>query len=290
MGIRNRGIGLAALLLLIAGSVSAAADGVNPEDGAIANGTYSNPYFGLTYPLPSGYGEGLAPPAPSIHGYYVLNTPAHIDGPGPSVLIAAEDMFVAFKPQSSAMAMLANLQQTAAKKAEFKADSPPEQVMIGGRNFARLKIGGDILSRIVLATDIRCHVVTITIAGPDPKVLDAMADSFDKIAVPPEASATADGSGVDDSQFPVCIKDYATPETLVHKINPAITGPKFLKIPVRIIIGKDGKVRHVHVIRAFDDDQKRYIEEAVAKWEFKPYQVKGQPVEVETGLVFQNDK
>jgi hypothetical protein len=279
---------MAALLLLATGTAFAA--DVNPEDGTVANGAYSNPYFGLTYPLPSGYGEGLAPPAPSIHGYYVLNTPAHIDGPGPSVLISAEDMFVAFKPQDSAMAMLSDLQQTMAKKAEFKADSPPEQVTIGGRSFGRLKIGGDILSRIVLATDIRCHIVSITIAGPDPKVLDTLAASFDKIVVPSEASAAANGSGEDDNHFPVCVKDYVTPETLVHKVNPAITGPKFFKIPVRIIIGKDGKVRHVHVIRSFDDDQKRFIEEAVAKWEFKPYQVKGHPVEVETGLVFQNDK
>jgi hypothetical protein len=288
MGVRNWWIGMAVLVALVAGKATAAE--ANPEDGKVVGGTYSNPYFKLTYPLPAGYGEGLDPAPPSIHGYYVLNTPARLDGPGPSILISAEDMFFALKPMSNAIAMETELRQSSANTAEFKADTPPVEVKIGGRSFARLKIGGDILSRVVLATDIRCHVVSITVASTDPKVLDEIAAGFDKITVPAEASATTNGSSEAPGAFPVCIKDYATPQTIVHKVNPPITSPKFLKIPVRVIIGKDGKVKHVHVIRAIDDDQQRFIEESLIKWEFKPYLVNGEPVEVETGLVFENDK
>jgi hypothetical protein len=278
------------VILVALVAVKAVAAEANPEDGKVTGSTYSNPYFKLTYPLPAGYGEGLDPPPPSIHGYYVLNTPVHLDGPGPSILISAEDMFFALKPMNNAMVMETELQQNSANLPEFKADTPPTEVTIGGRSFARLKIGGDILSRVMLATDIRCHIVSITVASTDPKVLDDIAAGFEKITVPAEASATTSGSSETPDAFPVCIRNYATPETIVHKVNPPITSPKFLKIPVRIIIGKDGHVKHVHVIRAFDEDQQRFIEESLIKWQFKPYLVKGEPVEVETGLVFENDK
>jgi outer membrane biosynthesis protein TonB len=54
---------------------------------------------------------------------------------------------------------------------------------------------------------------------------------------------------------------------------------------VRIIIGADGSVKHVHVIRA-STDQRRNIEEALYRWKLKPYEVGGRPSPIETGLVF----
>ena len=46
----------------------------NPEDGKVANATYANAYFGLSYPLPQGWAEGEVGPDPSHSGYYVLGT------------------------------------------------------------------------------------------------------------------------------------------------------------------------------------------------------------------------
>jgi outer membrane biosynthesis protein TonB len=63
-------------------------------------------------------------------------------------------------------------------------------------------------------------------------------------------------------------------------------GPKYTQVPARLIIGVDGKVRHIHVINAFPD-QARSVEKALAQWEFKPYKVNGAPVEVETGILFE---
>jgi hypothetical protein len=34
-------------------------------------------------------------------------------------------------------------------------------------------------------------------------------------------------------------------------------------------------------------EQQKSIEDALAKWEFKPYQVNSHPAEIETGLVFE---
>ena len=84
---------------------------------------------------------------------------------------------------------------------------------------------------------------------------------------------------------PVCVKNYATPEHLLSRIDPTPAGPKFTSVPVRIIIGTDGRVRHIHVIRG-SAEQKEKIAAALTEWQFKPLVLEGRPVEVETGLAF----
>ena len=61
-----------------------------------------------------------------------------------------------------------------------------------------------------------------------------------------------------------------------HKFNP---------VPVRIIIDKEGKVKHIHFLSAFPD-QAKAISDALKQWQFKRYMRAGQPVEVETGIMF----
>jgi protein TonB len=72
----------------------------------------------------------------------------------------------------------------------------------------------------------------------------------------------------------------------LSKVDPVLVGPRFLTVPVRIIIGTDGRIKHTHVILAFPEQQ-RSIEDAMAQWAFKPYLVDGKPVEIETGLMFE---
>jgi outer membrane biosynthesis protein TonB len=54
---------------------------------------------------------------------------------------------------------------------------------------------------------------------------------------------------------------------------------------VRIIIDRQGRVRHIHFLRAFPD-QAKSITDAVMQWRFKPHLEGGRPVEVETGIMF----
>jgi hypothetical protein len=83
------------------------------------------------------------------------------------------------------------------------------------------------------------------------------------------------------------VKNYAVAENLLKKVEPAIPGPTFTPIPVRIIVGANGKVKHVHVIRA-TADQRKSIERALTQWQLRPYAAQGRAVEIETGLVFQS--
>jgi outer membrane biosynthesis protein TonB len=72
---------------------------------------------------------------------------------------------------------------------------------------------------------------------------------------------------------------------VLHKVSPVPVGPRFMPIPVRIIVGSDGSVTNVHVIHA-TDDQRRSIEMALYQWKLKPYRVEGRASPIETGLLF----
>jgi hypothetical protein len=69
------------------------------------------------------------------------------------------------------------------------------------------------------------------------------------------------------------------------KVEPVFSQAKFNPVPVRIIIDKKGKVKHIHFLSAFPD-QAKAISDALGQWKFKPYVREGVPVEVETGIMF----
>jgi hypothetical protein len=98
--------------------------------------------------------------------------------------------------------------------------------------------------------------------------------------LPAEAGPTV-GAG----DVPVCIKDYASGENVIARVDPVFAERRFNAVPVRIIIDKEGKVKHVHFLSAFPD-QAKAITDAFKQWKFKPYLQNRKPVEVETGIMF----
>jgi hypothetical protein len=82
----------------------------------------------------------------------------------------------------------------------------------------------------------------------------------------------------------MCIGNYAGAAHLVRKVDPAAVVPTFVPIPVRIVVGGDGSVEHVHVIRA-TSGQRDSIERALGQWKLKSYEVDGRPTQIETGLL-----
>jgi hypothetical protein len=105
---------------------------------------------------------------------------------------------------------------------------------------------------------------------------------LNKMKLPGEASPTWGRGG---SGAPLCVSNYARNETLITRVEPVLTEHRFNPVPVRIIIDKQGKVKHIHFLSAFPD-QAKAITDALGKWKFKPYLQDGHPVEVETGIMF----
>ena len=107
-------------------------------------------------------------------------------------------------------------------------------------------------------------------------------DLNSKIKLPPEASSTG---GLGGGNVPVCIKDYASGENVMERVEPVLTDHRYNAIPVRLIIDKQGKVKHIHFLSAFPEQEKT-ISDALKQWKFRPYERDGQRLEVETGIMF----
>ena len=153
----------------------------------------------------------------------------------------------------------------------------PAELKIAGHDFVRFDYKSPVagLHWYVLATQIRCHAIQFVFTSQDTKLLDGMIEDMNRIQLPDDASA------------PDCVSNYATAANIVYKVDPVITDQRFNQIPVRIIIDKKGKVRHVHLLSAFSD-QAAAITDALMQWTFAPRMRDGKAVEVETGIMFRS--
>jgi hypothetical protein len=251
----------------------------NPEDGKITNGIYTNKYFDLSYPLPQGWTEALAGPDPSHSGYYALRTLIPRNERNATILIAAQDMFFADRLHRDAAEAVNDFRQAMSEIEGMTIDREPLEVRIADHPVQRVDFSGVGLSRAMFVAEIRCHLVSFNLTTRDPELLASLALSLNSLSF-------AAGNGAVASA-PACVKNYAVAENLLWKVEPAIVGSAFTPIPVRIIIGADGNVEHVHVIRA-TAEQRKSIEPALRQWKFRPYEMQGRAVEIETGLVFQS--
>jgi hypothetical protein len=265
--------------ILVKGAMPAASDFSTPipEGGTVTEKVYNNNYFGFSYPLPADWRQKYAGPPPSDSGYYVLAQiePAKtFTGPNRgSILISAQDMFFTLAPAKNLVEAVEFKKNRLS--ADYKLERPPDVVKIAGRPFIRMDYMSPVaeLHWYVLTTEIRCHTVEFMLTSRDTAMLESLVQGIDKMQ-------SLEGPG-----SPVCIKGYASGENVLQRVEPTFSAHKFNPVPVRFTIDRYGKVKHVHVISAFPDQTKAIID-ALLQWEFKPYKVNGQPVEVETGITF----
>jgi hypothetical protein len=274
--------------ILVKGAWSSASDSVTPvpEAATVSNGVFNDSYFGITYSLPQGWTQEYEGPPPSESGRYVLaqiGPPETESGPASaSMLITAQDMFFTLLPATNALELTAYTKDHL--QADYKVETAPRLTKIADRSFSFFSYWSPVaeLHWYVLAIQIRCHAVQFVLTSRDTKLLDRLVLDLDRMTLPADVSATAgDGGGA----FPVCIKDYAQDENVITRVDPVFTEHRFNPIPVRIIIDKQGKTKHIHFISSFPD-QAKAITDALKQWKFKPYVIDGKPVEVETGILF----
>ena len=275
-------------VILVKGAWSSASDSVTPvpEGGNVTNNIFRDQYFGMTYALPKDWTEKYKGPPPSDSGRYVLAQIKPADtfkGPARgSILITAEDMFFTTLPAANALELINyskdNLQ------ADYKLELSPTPTKIGGRPFTFFAYWSPVaqLHWYVLATEIRCHAVQLVLTSRDTKLLESLMLDLNKMELPADANPAAGTGGGD---VPVCIKDYARDENVIARVDPVFTEHRFNAVPVRIIIDKEGKVKHIHFLSAFPD-QAKAITDAFKQWKFRPYLRDRHPVEVETGIMF----
>ena len=274
--------------LLVKGAWSSASDSVTPlpEGGRVANNVYTNPYFGLIYTLSPDWTEKYSGPPPSDSGYYVLAQIRPVDTfkgtSRGSILIAAQDLFFTLSSATNALELIDNNKESL--NADYKVEQPPTLVRIAKHSFVRFDYGSPAaeLHWHVLATQIRCHMLQFVFTSRDTKLLESLIQELDKMSLPEEAGPI---SGRGGGEVPVCIKDYARDENVLERVDPVFAERRFNPVPVRIIIDKEGKVKHIHFLSAFPD-QAKAITDALLQWRFRLLLRDGKPVEVETGMMF----
>jgi hypothetical protein len=249
-----------------------------PDEGAVIEGAYTNKYFDLSYPLPSGWTEGLDGPDPSQSGYYVLKMLVPQGELTGMILIAAQDLFFAAKPVGSAMEMALDVSRSKSELQGVTVDHQPSEATIAGRSFSRVDVSGFGLFDSTFVTHIRCHLVSFNLTANSRERLAELAQSVNEMV--------DTGRGRTGEADPACVKNHARPENVLTRVHPVPVAPIGVHIPVRIIVAADGTVKHVHAIRA-TADQRASIETALRQWKLRPYEVDGRAAEVETGLVIQ---
>jgi hypothetical protein len=247
-----------------------------PGDGAVADGAYTNKYFHLSYPVPSGWTEATPGPRPSHDGYYVLATLTPAGEFNGTILIAAQDAFFAAATLDDLTEAAREFAASIAKVDGMTVERPPSEVVLAGRAFRRVDFNGVGLFRSTFLTLSRCHLVSFHLTANSPDVLaglvrslNELGDAGDRAAGPPD---------------PACVRNHATAENIVTKVDPAASAPTFTPIPVRMVIGADGAVKHVNVIRA-TAAQRDSIESALGQWKFKPHD--RDAADIETGLLIE---
>jgi len=274
--------------ILVKGAWASASDNTTPlpEGGRITNNTYSNTYFGLTYSLPTDWTEKYSGPPPSDSGYYVLAQIRPAESfkrtSRGSILIIAQDLFFTLSPAGNALELINYSKDNLS--ADYKIEQTPTLVRVADHSFVRFDYGSPMaeLHWHVLATQIRCHVVQFVFTSRDTELMESLIQQMNSMTMPNEAGRIS-GRGGDD--VPVCIKDYAQDQNVMEKVDPIFTERRFNPVPVRIIIDKEGKVKHIHFLSAFPD-QAKAVADALFQWRFRPYLRDGKPVEVETGIMF----
>jgi hypothetical protein len=274
--------------ILVKGAWSGASDSTIPlpEGGRVLNNIYTNAYFGLAYPLSPGWTEKYSGPPPSDSGYYVLAQIRPADSSDVasrgSILIAAQDLFFTLTPATNAFELVNYTKDHLI--ADHKVEQPPTPVTVADHSFIRFDYFSPAaeLHWHVLATQIRCHMVQFVFTSHDTKLVESLVQNMNNMTLPSDAG-TISGTGGGDA--PLCIKDYAREENILEKEDPVFTERRFNPVPVRIIIDKEGKIKQVHYLSAFPDQQKA-IADALAQWRFRPFLRDGHPVEIETGIMF----
>lgn len=275
-------------VILVKGAWASASDTATPvpEGGQVANNVYSNPYFRLTYPLSHDWVKKYDGPPPSDSGYYVLAEVEPDDSltgtAGGNVMIAAADLFFTPTHASSALELI-NFTRSHLQ-ADYQVARAPAQIRFAGHSFVRFDYFSPVagIHWYVLATQVRCHLVQFVFSSRDVKLLERLVRDAAAVQLPDDAGLT---QGVGGGEVPVCIKDYASPQNLLERVDPILTERRYNSIPVRVIIDRDGRVKHIHFLSAFPE-QAKAITDALHQWKFKPYLRDGQPVEVETGILF----
>jgi TonB family protein len=289
------------------GSSSSSSGTLRFEDGAIANGVYSNECLGFSYPIPAGWevngavtGGGKAKRLSYKSLALLFLQPEKGKLPGSRILLTARD---AAGEKGTAEDFVTNA-------VSEQLNSPTEHrelvrdtfaVYYGGKHFFRSDYKGALHDGVPLFfayvyTEFRGYFIGATLASGTPEGLDEAAGSLHEISFQedqanPKCSASSDGaptSGVVDSTR-VRISQGVATGLIINKVQPdypplarqaRIQG----QVVLQALIDKDGNIEKLDLVSGHPMLAPAALQ-AVKQWKYKPYLLNGEPVKVQTEII-----
>ena len=275
---------------------------LNFENGAVANGVYSNECFGFSLPIPSGWevnavtaGGKAKRRADKSLVLLFLSQSGNSEGKiilsaslaGDQTLSAQDYVSTAIHRQISASAGRELIRDVAA-------------VDFGGLHFYRSDYKGALSDKVPLYfafvyTRFRGYYIGETIASGSPQGLDEAANSlrvisFQQDQINPNCVMAPDEAPA-NIPMPqrVRVSQGVSQGLLIKKVTPIY--PEYARqnriqgqVILQAEISKSGDIDHLQLITG-DPELAPSAIEAVKQWKYKPYLLQGQPVRVETQIV-----
>ena len=289
------------------GSSSSSSGTLRFEDGAIANGVYSNECLGFSYPIPAGWqvnravtGAGKAKRLSYKSLALLFLQPEKGKLPGSRILLTARD---AAGEKGTAEDFVTNA-------VSEQLNSPTEHrelvrdtfaVYYGGKHFFRSDYKGALSDGVPLFfayvyTEFRGYFIGVTLASGTPEGLDEAADSLHEISfqedqVNPKCSTGAEGAQEPREVQPtrVRISQGVAAGLIVKKVQPQY--PEDAKqahvqgqVVLRALIDKDGNIEKLDLVSGHPMLAPAALQ-AVKQWKYKPYLLNGESVRVEADII-----
>ncbi|MBZ5663811.1 MAG: energy transducer TonB [Acidobacteriia bacterium] len=275
-----------------------------PPLGIFRDGGYSNDYFGFSYPLSREWlretdmirSKTAAEENP--HGTYVLLAAIHLpQDSDPSRADTSLIIKAAYRPSAPPQDCADYLQAVAAslrsqKEGESRGDVT--QFTVAGHDFYRgnFEYSHGVNHGAVLCTSIKDYMLRWHIVGRSKEEVEVAVSTLQAITptppmtTPQPPTAVADGAHVPDQ---VRISSGVSTGLLVRKVTPEYPpNAKYAHIQgtvvLQAVINKTGDVVDLEIVSGPMELVLSAVN-AVRKWKYRPYLLKGNPIAVQTQIV-----
>lgn len=280
---------------------------VEPDTGGISHGIYTNDFFGFSYPLPDGWyaNTELRETARLPEGSLLLLVADQHTGRllRNRLLVIADDesRYLRYHRAPNVSDYVAKMVHAQIDKEGKALAQNAVAVEMSGKHFFRAdyKEPSDIaiLYKAFVCMDTKGYFLSWTFVADSQERLDLLVNSLDHISfrqdqqprhTVPNASMAPPPPSTLKRPLRVRVSQQVSDSLLLKKIQPVYPDDARKKhieglVVMRGLISPSGDIKGLTLISGHPSLASAAME-AVRQWQYKPYELLGQPVEVETQI------
>jgi TonB family protein len=278
-----------------------------PDTGSISHGIYTNDFFGFSYPLPDGWYENieLRETAHLPEGSLLLFVADQHTGRllRNRLLVIADDesRYLRYHPAPNVRDYVAKMVHTQIDKEGKRLAQGAVAVEMSGKYFFRAdyKESSDIatLYKAFVCMDAKGYFLSWTFVADSQERLDLLVNSLDHISFREDQQQRPRTPSASMAPLPpstlkrprrVRVSELVSQSLLLKKTQPVYPDEARKEhiegaVVMRGLISPSGDIKELTLISGHPSLASAAME-AVRQWQYKPYELLGQPVEVETQI------